>query len=71
MKKLSLKESVEGGETALRGSVSAPKGFSKGKPLAAKLRGRSPRVQHSLMSRHLIPGTKEDLFKKKKLISQE
>ena len=44
MKKLTLKESVEGGETALRGSVSAPEGFSKGKPLAAKLMGRSPRV---------------------------
>ena len=43
MEKLSPKESVEGGNTAQRGSVKAPEGFSKGKPEAAKLRGRSPR----------------------------
>ena len=36
------KESVEGDDTVLRGSVRAPKGFSKGKPEAAKPRGRSP-----------------------------
>ena len=42
MEKLSPKESVEGADTALRGSVKAPKGFSEGKPKAAKLRGHSP-----------------------------
>ena len=42
MEKLSTKESVEGGNTALRGSVWAPKGFFKGKPKAAKPRGCSP-----------------------------
>ena len=42
MKKLSPKESVEGGNTAQRGSVKAPERFSKGKPEAAKLRGSSP-----------------------------
>ena len=31
VEKLSPKESVEGGDTALRGSVRALKGFSKGK----------------------------------------
>ena len=35
------KESVKGDDTVLRGSVRAPKGFSEGKPEAAKLRGRS------------------------------
>ena len=43
VEKLSLKESVEGGNTALMGSVRAPEGFSEGKPEAAKPRGRSPR----------------------------
>ena len=43
MDKLSPKESVEGAETVLRGSVRAPEGFSEGKPKAAKLRERSPR----------------------------
>ena len=38
VEKLSPKESVEGGDTALRGSVRAPEGFSKGKPEAAKPR---------------------------------
>ena len=42
MEKLSPKESVEGGNTALRGSVRAPEGFSEGKPEAAKSWGRSP-----------------------------
>ena len=40
VEKLSPKESVEGGDTVLRGSVRAPKGFSKGKPKAAKAMGR-------------------------------
>ena len=43
VKKLSPKGSVEVGDTALRGSVRAPKGFSEGKPEASKPRGRSPR----------------------------
>ena len=43
MEKLSPKESVEGADTVLRGSVRAPKKFSEGKPEAAKPRGRSPR----------------------------
>ena len=42
MEKLSPKESVEGADTVLRGSVRAPKGFSEGKAEAAKPRGRSP-----------------------------
>ena len=42
MEKLSPKESVEGANTVLRGSVRAPVGFSQGKPQAAKPRGRSP-----------------------------
>ena len=42
MEKLSPKESVEGANTLLRGSVRAPEGFSEGKPEAAKPRGRSP-----------------------------
>ena len=42
VEKLSPKESVEGGDTALRGSVRAPEGFFKDKPEAAKLSGRSP-----------------------------
>ena len=36
------KESVEGDDTVLRGSVRAPEEFSEGKPEAAKPRGRSP-----------------------------
>ena len=32
MEKLSTKESFEGANTVLRGSVRAPRGFSKGKP---------------------------------------
>ena len=32
MEKLSPKESVEGADTVLRGSVRAPEGFSEGKP---------------------------------------
>ena len=40
------KESVEGADTVLRGSVRAPEGFSEGKPKAAKLRGRSVRASH-------------------------
>ena len=43
VEKLSPKESVEGTDTVLRGSVRAPKGFSEGKPEASKPRGRSPR----------------------------
>ena len=43
MEKLSPKESVEGTDTVLRGSVRAPKGFSEGKPEASKPRGHSPR----------------------------
>ena len=42
VEKLSLKESVKGGDTALRERLRAPKGFSKGKPKAAKPRRRSP-----------------------------
>ena len=42
VEKLSLKESVEGANTVLRGSVRATKGFSEGKPEAAKPKGRSP-----------------------------
>ena len=42
VEKLSPRESVKGGNTALRGSVRAPEGFSEGKPEAAKPRGRSP-----------------------------
>ena len=40
MEKLSPKESVEGANTVLRGSVRAPEGFSEGKPKAAKPRER-------------------------------
>ena len=43
VEKLSPKESVEGADTVLRGSVRAPERFSEGKPEAAKPRGRSPR----------------------------
>ena len=42
VKKLSPKESVKGADTVLRGSVRATKGFSEGKPEAAKPRGSSP-----------------------------
>ena len=42
VEKLSLKESVKGAHTVLRGSVRAPEGFLDGKPEAAKPRGRSP-----------------------------
>ena len=42
VEKLYSKESVEGDDTALRGSVKAPKGFSEGKPEAAKPWGPSP-----------------------------
>ena len=40
VEKLSPKESAEGADTVLRGSVRAPKGFSEGKPEAAKPKGR-------------------------------
>ena len=43
MEKLSPKESVQGGDTALRGRVRAPEGFSEGKSEAAKPGGRSLR----------------------------
>ena len=43
VEKLSPRESVVSANTVLRGSVRAPEGFSKGKPEAAKPRGRSPR----------------------------
>ena len=39
MDKLSPKESVEGADTVLMGSVRAPEGFSEGKSEAAKPRG--------------------------------
>ena len=39
---MSLKESVEGANTVLRGTVRAPERFSKGKPMAVKPRGHSP-----------------------------
>ena len=42
VKKLSSKESVEGADTVLRGSVRAPEVLSKGKPEAEKPRGRRP-----------------------------
>ena len=35
------KESVEGGDTLLRGSVTAPEGFFEGKPEAAKPRAHT------------------------------
>ena len=38
MEKLSPKESVKGADTVLRGNVRDSKGFSEGKPNAAKLR---------------------------------
>ena len=41
VEKLFPKESGEGGDTALRGSVRASEGFSAGKPEAAKPRGRN------------------------------
>ena len=41
VKKLSLKESVEGAPIVLRGSVRAPEGFSEGKPEAVKPRDPS------------------------------
>ena len=43
VEKLSPKESVKSGNTALRDHVRAPEGFSEGKPEAAKPRGHSPR----------------------------
>ena len=43
VQKMSPKESVDGADTVLRGIVRAFKGFSQGKPKAAKTRGRSPR----------------------------
>ena len=42
VEKLSPKESVEGADTVLRGSVRAPEGFSEGKPEAAKPRELRP-----------------------------
>ena len=42
VEKLSPKDSVECAYTVLRGSVKAPKGFSEGKPKAAKPRGHNP-----------------------------
>ena len=39
---MSLKESVKGAHTVLRGSVWAPEGFFEGKLEAAKPRRRSP-----------------------------
>ena len=42
MEKLSHKESVEDGDTALRGCVRAPERFYEGKPKAKRPRGRSP-----------------------------
>ena len=42
VEKLSLKESVEGADTVLWGSVRAPEGFSECKPEAAKSRGLRP-----------------------------
>ena len=45
MEKLLPKETFEGAHTVLRGSVRAPKGFSEGKPEAAKLRGGSSCVE--------------------------
>ena len=44
MEKLSPKESVEGADTVLKGSVRDPEGFSEGKPEAAKPRGVAPEV---------------------------
>ena len=38
VEKLSPKESVEGADTVLRGSVRAPEGFSEGKPKVLQLR---------------------------------
>ena len=43
VEKLSPKESVEGDNTVLTGSVRAPKGFSEGKPETEKPRRHSPR----------------------------
>ena len=39
MQQLSPKESVEGADTVLRGSMRAPEGFSEGKPKAGKTKG--------------------------------
>ena len=41
VEKLSPKESVEGANAVLRGSVRAPEGFSEGKPEAVKPRDPS------------------------------
>lgn len=42
VEKLYLKGSVKDAHTVLRGSMRAPKGFSKGKPGAEKPRGAAP-----------------------------
>ena len=42
VEKLSSKESIKGAQTVLRDRVRLPKGFTEGKPEAAKPRGRSP-----------------------------
>ena len=57
MEQLSPKESVEGADTVLRGSVRAPEGFSKGKPEAAKPRGCSPQgfSAEGLLEGKIIP----------------
>ena len=43
VEKLSPKESVEGADTVLKGSVRTHKGFLGGKPEATRPKGRSPR----------------------------
>ena len=54
VEKLSPEESVKGANTVVRGSVRAPKGYSKGKPEAAKSRGAAPGVlQHRICPRKI------------------
>ena len=58
MEKLSPKESVEGTNTVLRGSVRAPKGKPRapeGKPEASKPRGAAPEVLKPRVCPRRIP----------------
>ena len=55
-----LKESVEVADTVVRGSVRAPKGFSEGKPEAAKPRVRSPQC---FVAEGLLVENSEGAFK--------
>ena len=55
MEKLSPKESVEDANTVLWGSVRAPKGFSEGKPKAAKPNFCSQGFTQGKSSPHTAP----------------